>query len=190
MAIGDVSGHGIPAALLMATVRSSLRQRLSHPGSIDSVITDVNCQLVNDVEDTGQFMTMFYLDIDSASQELQWVRAGHEPGIFYDPAAEKFEELKGAGVALGVSDSWQYEMNARNSLAPGQIVVLCTDGVWEAHNPDGEIFGKKRLNEIIRQNAGQKADEIIEAIIMAVNQFQDDSGAEDDITLIVIKKEV
>ncbi len=67
VAIGDVSGHGIPSALLMATVRSSLRQRLSLPGSIDRIITDVNRQLVRDVEDTGQFMTMFYLDIDNDS---------------------------------------------------------------------------------------------------------------------------
>ena len=190
VAIGDVSGHGIPAALLMATVRSSLRQRLSLPGSIDRVITDVNRQLVRDVEDSGQFMTMFYLNIDTANQMLTWVRAGHEPGIFYDPGTGTFEELKGSGVALGVSGKWQYEMNERPGLAPGQIIVLSTDGVWEAHSSDGEIFGKERLNEVIRQHAAQKAEELIEAVITAVNQFQDASGAEDDITLIVIKKEV
>ncbi|MCP4630624.1 MAG: SpoIIE family protein phosphatase [bacterium] len=190
VAIGDVSGHGIPAALLMATVRSSLRQRLSLPGSIDRIIEDVNRQLARDVEDSGQFMTMFFLTIDSVDQRLKWVRAGHEPGIFYDPGTDTFEELNGPGIALGVMDEWQYEMNERNGLAPGQIIVLSTDGVWEAHNPDGEIFGKERLNEIIRQHAGQKADEIIEAVVTAVNRFQDDSGAEDDITLIVIKKEV
>ncbi len=185
-----MSGHGLPSALLMATVRSYLRQRLSLPGSIDRIIEDVNRQLARDVEDSGQFMTMFFLTIDSVDQRLKWVRAGHEPGIFYDPGTDTFEELNGPGIALGVMDEWQYEMNERNGLAPGQIIVLSTDGVWEAHNPDGEIFGKERLNEIIRQHAGQKADEIIEAVVTAVNRFQDDSGAEDDITLIVIKKEV
>ena len=189
VAIGDVSGHGLPSALLMATVRSSLRQRLSLPGSIDQVITDVNRQLAGDVEDSGQFMTMFYLTIDSVDHRLKWVRAGHEPGIFYDPDADTFEELKGPGIALGVMDGWQYEMNERIGLAPGQIIVLSTDGVWEAHNPEGEIFGKERLNELIHQHAAQKAEVIIEAVIVAVNQFQNGSGAEDDITLIVIKKE-
>jgi len=189
VAIGDVSGHGIPSALLMATVRSSLRQRLSLPGSIDRIINDVNRQLARDVEDTGQFMTMFYLNIDAANQKLKWVRAGHEPGIFYDPGTDTFEELKGTGIALGVFEEWQYEMNERNGLAPGQFIVLSTDGVWEAHNSDGEIFGKTRFNEIIRQHAAKKAEEIIEAVITAVNQFQNESGAEDDITLIVIKKE-
>jgi sigma-B regulation protein RsbU (phosphoserine phosphatase) len=188
VAIGDVSGHGLPSALLMATVRSSLRQRISLPGSIDRIINDVNRQLARDVEESGQFMTMFYLNIDSAGHKLTWVRAGHEPGIFYDPATDTFEELKGPGIALGVIETWQFEMNERIGLAPGQIIVLSTDGVWEAHNPDGEIFGKERLNEIIRQNAGKKGAEIIEAVVAAVHQFQNDAGAEDDITLIVIKK--
>ena len=189
VAIGDVSGHGIPAALLMATVRSSLRQRLSLPGSIDRVITDVNRQLVYDVEDTGQFMTMFYLSIGPPEQTITWVRAGHDPAIFYDPAEGKFEELKGKGIALGVSDNWHYEMNTHDGFAPGQIIVLCTDGVWEAHNNDGEIFGKQRLYEIVRRHAHRKAEEIIEAVVADVIHFQSDSGAEDDITLIVIKKE-
>ena len=80
-------------------------------------------------------------------------------------------------------------MNERHGLAPGQIIVLCTDGVWEARNFDGEIFGKKRLFAIIRLHAHKKAEEIIEAVVAAVDLFQSNAGAEDDITLIVIKKE-
>jgi len=187
VAIGDVSGHGIPSALLMATVRSSLRQRLSLPGGIAQIVSDVNCQLVRDVEDSGQFMTLFYLAVDPANQNLQWVRAGHDPGIFYDPASDTFEDLKGKGIALGVDQNWQYEMNERIGLAKGQIIVLSTDGVWEAHNLDGEIFGKERLYEIIRQNSTKKAKQIIEAVVVALDQFQKDSVIEDDITLVVIK---
>jgi hypothetical protein len=81
IAIGDVSGHGISSALLMATVRSSLRQRLSQPGDAGGIISDVNRQLVQDVEDSGQFMTMFYLSIDAAKMHAHWVRAGHDPAI-------------------------------------------------------------------------------------------------------------
>jgi len=187
VAIGDVSGHGIPSALLMATVRSSLRQRLSLPGSIAQIVSDVNCQLVRDVEDSGQFMTLFYLTVDPANQYLQWVRAGHDPGIFYDPASDTIEDLKGKGIALGVDANWQYEMNERIGLAKGQIIVLSTDGVWEAHNRTGEIFGKARLYEIIRQNAMETAEEIIEAVVVSLDQFQKDSAIEDDITLVVIK---
>ena len=187
VAIGDVSGHGIPSALLMATARSSLRQRLSFPGSTAQIITDVNLQLVHDIEDSGQFMTMFFMAIDTANQKLQWVRAGHDPGIFYDPVTDKFAELKGPGMALGVSEDFQYEMNERTGLTKGQIIVLSTDGVWEAHNSDGELFGKTRLYEIIRRNATKEAQEIIEAVFVAVNQFQNNSKTEDDITLVVVK---
>jgi sigma-B regulation protein RsbU (phosphoserine phosphatase) len=189
VAIGDVSGHGIPAALLMATVRSSLRQRLFLPGSTAQIISDVNSQLVRDVEDSGQFMTLFYLTVDPVNQRLQWVRAGHDPGIFYDPATNTFEDLKGNGIALGVDESWQFEMNEKMGLAKGQIIVLSTDGVWEAHDQTGEIFGKARLYEIIRQNSAKKAEEIIEAVLAALDQFQKDSAIEDDITLVVIKIE-
>jgi sigma-B regulation protein RsbU (phosphoserine phosphatase) len=189
VAIGDVSGHGIPSALLMATVRSSLRQRLSLPGSTAQIVSDVNYQLVRDVEDSGQFMTLFYLTVDPANQSLQWVRAGHDPGIFYDPATDTFEDLKGNGIALGVDADWQYEMNEKMGLVKGQIIVLTTDGVWEAHNRTGEIFGKARLYEIIRHNSVKKAKEIIEAVVVALGQFQKDSAIEDDITIVVIKIE-
>jgi sigma-B regulation protein RsbU (phosphoserine phosphatase) len=189
VAIGDVSGHGIPSALLMAAVRSSLRQRLSLPGNIAQIITDVNCQLTRDVEDSGQFMTLFYLTIDPENQNLQWVRAGHDPGIFFDPATDTIEELKGNGIALGVDEDWQYEINERVGLIKDQIIVLSTDGVWEAHNRTGEIFGKARLYEIIHQNSKKEAKEIIEAVIAAVSQFQKDATIEDDITLVVIKIE-
>ena len=189
VAIGDVSGHGIPSALLMATVRSSLRQRLSLPGSTAQIVSDVNYQLVRDVEDSGQFMTLFYLTVDPAHQSLQWVRAGHDPGIFYDPATNTFEDLKGNGIALGVDKDWQYELNKKLGLVKGQIIVLSTDGVWEAHNGPGEIFGKTRLYEIIRQNSDKKAKEIIEAVFSALSQFQKNSAIEDDITIVVIKIE-
>ena len=187
VAIGDVSGHGISSALLMATVRSSLRQRLSLPGTTAQIISDVNYQLVGDVEDSGQFMTLFFLTIDTPNKRLQWVRAGHDPGIIYNPSTDTFEALKGNGIALGVDEGWQYEMNERIGLLKGQIIVLSTDGVWEARNPDGVIFGKDRLYKIIRQNANKNAEEIIETIISKVSKFQSNSSSEDDITLVVVK---
>ncbi len=134
IAIGDVSGHGISSALLMAAVRSSLRQRLSHPGGAGGIISDINRQLVQDVEDSGQFMTMFYLNIDTNKMQAQWVRAGHEPALFYDPGTDLFEELAGSGMALGIDEDWQYEEYLKTALQSGQIIFLSTDGIWEAFN--------------------------------------------------------
>ncbi|MCK4986308.1 MAG: SpoIIE family protein phosphatase, partial [Desulfobacterales bacterium] len=95
--IGDVSEHGIPSALLMASTRAFLRQRSALSGSLADVVSDVNRQLTRDVEDTGRFITLFYLQIDMNNQSLNWVRAGHEPAVLYDPASDRFEELTGEG---------------------------------------------------------------------------------------------
>ncbi|MBT8372325.1 MAG: SpoIIE family protein phosphatase [Deltaproteobacteria bacterium] len=95
--VGDVSGHGIPSALLMATARAFIRQRVYLPGELSQIISDVNHQIAGDVEDSGQFMTLFYVIVDHDSRCLEWVRAGHDPGIFYDPESGLFEELAGRG---------------------------------------------------------------------------------------------
>ncbi len=187
VAIGDVSGHGISSALLMATVRSSLRQRASLPGSIASIISDVNRQLVKDVEDSGQFMTMFFLALDTATRQLEWVRAGHDPAIFYDPRSDSFNELGGAGIALGVDAEWIYEDNKKTDFSNGQIIFLSTDGIWEARNKKGEMLGKEPILNAIRQNSSSEATQIIDAIFDIFNKFIGEVTIEDDITSVIIK---
>ena len=187
IAIGDVSGHGISSALLMATVRSSLRQRLSKPGDAGEVISDVNRQLAHDVEESGQFMTMFYLMIDPKKKQLLWVRAGHDPAIFYDPSTDTFEELSGSGVALGVMEDSIFKTYTKTAIRTGQIIFLSTDGIWEAFNQKGEMFGKERIYDIIRQNSSSSADEIINIMIDSLKNFQQGAQIEDDITMVVVK---
>jgi serine phosphatase RsbU (regulator of sigma subunit) len=187
VAVGDVSGHGISSALLMAAVRASLRQRLSQPGDAGDIISDVNCQLVEDVEDSGQFMTMLYLEIEAAKKQARWVRAGHDPAIFYDPGTDSFTELGGTGIALGIDEDWKFEEYSKTDLNSGQIIFLSTDGIWEALNPQGDMFGKERIYEIIRKNPSLSASEIIETILGSLKSFQQDAQIEDDITLVVIK---
>ena len=187
VAIGDVSGHGIPSALLMATVRSSLRQRASLPGGTARIISDVNRQLVKDVEDSGQFMTMFFLALDTETRQLEWVRAGHDPAIIYDPGADAFKELNGSGIALGVDAEWIYEDNQKTDFSNGQIIFLSTDGIWEARNKRGEMLGKEPILNVIRQNSSSDATQIIDAIFDIVDKFVDEVKIEDDITSVIIK---
>jgi len=187
VAIGDVCGHGIPSALLMATVRSSLRQRVSLPGSTARIISDVNRQLVKDVEDSGQFMTMFFLVLDTATRQLEWVRAGHDPGIVYDPGSDSFSELSGSGMALGVYGGWIYEDNKKTDFSNGQILFLSTDGIWEARNKKGEMLGKEPILNAIRQNASSDATQIIDVIFDILDKFIGEVKIEDDITSVIIK---
>ena len=187
VAIGDVSGHGISSALLMATVRSSLRQRASLPGSTAKIISDVNRQLVQDVEDSGQFMTMFFLALNTATRQLEWVRAGHDPGIVYDPGSDSFNELSGSGIALGVDGEWIYKDNKKTDLSRGQIIFLGTDGVWEVRNNKGEMLGKEPILNTIRQNSSSDATHIIDSIFDTLDKFIGGVKIDDDITSVVIK---
>jgi serine phosphatase RsbU (regulator of sigma subunit) len=189
VAIGDVAGHGISSALLMATVRSSLRQRASLTGNIAKIISDVNRQLVQDVEDSGQFMTMFFLALDPATRQLEWVRAGHDPGIVYDLGSDSFSELGGSGIALGVDAEWIYEDNQKTDFSNGQIIFLSTDGIWEARNNKGEMLGKEPILNAIRKNASSDATQIIDAIFDILDKFIGQVKMEDDITSVVIKRQ-
>jgi len=186
VAVGDVSGHGIPAALLMATTRAFLRQRSAMPGSIDLILADINDQLAGDVEDSGRFVTLFYAELDADRRQVQWVRAGHEPAILYDGVADTFEELGGRGLPLGVFRNAAFDRRQR-ALEAGQTIIIGTDGIWETCNSAGEMFGKDRLKALIRQDAGRPARQIVSAVLDAVTGFRGPLLQEDDITLVVIK---
>jgi sigma-B regulation protein RsbU (phosphoserine phosphatase) len=185
--VGDVSGHGISSALLMATARAFLRQRISLPGTLGQMISDVNCQLAEDIAEYNNFMTLFYLRIDSEHKALEWVRAGHDPAIFYDPKTQSFEALNGGGIPLGVEESWEYKENKKTGLAAGQIIVLATDGVWESQSIQGEMFGKQRIYDLIRKHADFSAKGILNILIGTLYRFTKGKKFEDDVTLVVIK---
>lgn len=186
--VGDVSGHGVPSALLMATARAMLRQRASMPGEANVIITDVNRRLALDTYYTGQFMTLFYCEFDARERIIRYVRAGHDPAITYNPGADEFDELKGQGIALGLDETYAYSEFQR-ALVPGQVIVIGTDGIWEMRNEAGEMFGKDRLRQIIRANASAPADGILSAITDALNRFRGGHECEDDITMVVVKVE-
>jgi sigma-B regulation protein RsbU (phosphoserine phosphatase) len=185
--IGDVSGHGIPSALLMASARSALRQRCQSAGSVSEIISDVNRQLTEDVEDSGRFITLFFLLVDINRKALSWVRAGHDPALLYSPGTDSFEELKGAGTALGLHSSTSYEANEGKGLCEGDIIALFTDGIFEARDSKVGMFGKERIKEIIRNNSKLGAEDILQAVFAAVEKFQGTGEFEDDATMAVIK---
>jgi sigma-B regulation protein RsbU (phosphoserine phosphatase) len=171
----------------MATVRSALRQRAFHPGSAAQIIADVNRQLVQDIALSSEFVTLFFLIIDTGSKELTWVRAGHDPAILYDPASDSFEELRGSGMALGLDGRYIYEEQKGAMLSRGRVILLGTDGVWEAPDLKGHRFGKEAIYEAVRRHHQQGANETIESILSAQVAFRMGAKREDDATLVIIK---
>ncbi|MCP4625928.1 MAG: SpoIIE family protein phosphatase [bacterium] len=184
--VGDVSGHGVSSALLMATARALIMLRSSMPGEAAAIINDVNRHLSLDTEQTGNFMTFFYCELTERGEEIRWVRAGHDPALIYDPAKDAFDELKGRGPALGLDDSFDYDSFHRH-LEPGQVIMIGTDGIWEMHNQAGAMFGKKVLMEIIRNNQKASARAIVDTVTETLKRFRGDDAPEDDITMVVIK---
>jgi len=170
----------------MASVRGYLRTRATLPGSTGDIITGANRLIAADTAETRQFMTLFYLVVKPRINRIIWVRAGHDPGFLYCPHSDQFEALSGTGLALGVDENWNYEDYNRR-VEPGQIVLLTTDGIVEAHSPAEEMFGKARFKEVVRQNAGLEAEGIRKAVFEAVIDYRGDEPQEDDITLVVLK---
>ena len=187
VAVGDVTGHGVGAALLMATARALIRGHASRPDSLADSITRVNTLLTADVGQSGNFMSLFFLKLDSDSRTIRWVRAGHDPAILFDPKNESFEELMGPGLVLGVDETYSYEESQRTIDTDGTIILIGTDGIWEARNGDGEMFGKQRLLEIIRDNPKESARIIQDAVLEALAEFRRNAAQEDDVTLVIIK---
>ncbi|WP_320171852.1 SpoIIE family protein phosphatase [Maridesulfovibrio sp.] len=188
-AIGDVSGHGVPAAMLMGSVRGYLRARTLSGGQLGDIVTDVNRLVAQDTYKTGQFMTMLMVELDPVKSEFRWVRAGHEPALIFDPARNDFIRLEGEGIVLGAFEDSEYLENCCAELEDGQILVLGTDGIWEASDKDGELFGKERLWKVIDLKKNSSAQSIVSGIFAAVQDFTGRSKQEDDLTVVVIKKE-
>jgi len=184
--VGDVSDHGVPSAMLMTSVRAFLRQRASRRGSLPEIIADVNRQLVRDVEDTGRFVTLFFAAIDRRRGIIRWVNAGHDPAVIYDCGTDAFIELGRTGLPVGISAETDYQESFRE-IAAGQIILIGTDGIWEACNSRSEMFGKRRFQEVIRRTAEAAPQDILESILREVKEFCHPLQAADDITLVVIK---
>lgn len=185
--VGDITGHGVDAALLMSSARAFLRMRASQTGNPIEIVTALNQHLTKDFSESGRFMTMFYLSLDRQAEQLEWIRAGHDPALIYDPEKDIFEELMGPGLALGVVENYDYALQSRNGLKPGQVIIIGTDGIWEGCNPSGEMFGKERLMEIVRNSAAHDSHTILEKIFQEHTDFSEGLKSDDDLTLVVVK---
>ena len=187
IAVGDVTGHGIGAALLMASARAVLRSHAARHGSdLGELFGALNTHLVRD---TGEafFMTLFYGVLDAATRSLSWTSGGHDPPLWLHHGDARIEELPNTGVPLGILEDATYSQGGPVTLQPGDVIAIGTDGIWEAHNPAGEMFGKDRLRKVLAASAGGTAADIYAAVVDAVEHFRGTAPQDDDVTLVAIK---
>ncbi|RNC80429.1 MAG: HAMP domain-containing protein [Phycisphaera sp.] len=184
--VGDVTGHGIAAALLMTTARALLRSRASDSDEIADVLSRVNRNLARDTR-PGHFMTLYYLLIDPPAGTAAWVSAGHDAAIIYNPSDDSFSEYTGQDIPLGIEAEWQFNESSAKLPAAGGVLLIGTDGIWEARNGSGDMYGKDRLRELMKSHARDNSDQIAQAILDDVVQFREGTPQTDDITLVVLK---
>jgi sigma-B regulation protein RsbU (phosphoserine phosphatase) len=187
--VGDVMGHGVAAALVMAGVRAVLRDRAGDPGTLAELLTRLNRFIEGDLGGT-RFMTMFTCVIDLPARTMRWASAGHDPAILYDPATDHFVDssASGVGLPLGIQSDGGYE-ESTIALTPGMILLIGTDGIWEQHNEADEMFGKQRLCKIIQESASAAAEDTAERISEAVKDFRGQAPQGDDVTMVVVRVE-
>ncbi|WP_319583675.1 PP2C family protein-serine/threonine phosphatase [uncultured Pseudodesulfovibrio sp.] len=185
VAVGDVSGHGVQAALTMASARAYLRSLVSGGAPLGEAVTSVNRLVFKDTDGSGRFMTLFLLEL-FADGTMEWVRAGHDPAMLLVPGKDAFEELQGEGLPIGVLPDGDFTVG-RGRAVSGQIAVIGTDGIWEAVSPDGEMFGKDRLKTLIREHGKDGAPALIQAVDQAVTSFRATAPQRDDMTLAVVR---
>lgn len=185
---GDVSGHGVGAALLMATARAMLRALVdAAAGSMSSIFGRVNSLLAHDMEDE-QFMTMFYGVVNLEAHDLIYTNAGHDAPLFYQRALDGFVELESTSFPLGMIEDATFPESQKIPIEVGDIVVVMTDGIWEAMNPRHETYGRARVMEVLRALRDRTAREIADGLFEAVIRYRGDAPQRDDMTAMVVKR--
>jgi sigma-B regulation protein RsbU (phosphoserine phosphatase) len=186
VAVGDVTGHGIASALIMASARAAVRAYAADEPNLGTLMTKVNRVFSADSRH-GRFMTLALLAADRPTGPFRWASAGHDATIGYDPVADEFFELEGGDFPLGVVDDNAFEEYRRDSLPAGTILLLGTDGIWETANSAGEAYGKDRLRAAMRTARSGSADDVATAVESDLSAFRGEGNVLDDITMVVIK---
>ncbi len=186
IAIGDVSGHGIGPALLMAETRALLRAFAQTQSDISAILDLINRVLVSDVEG-DRFITLLLARLDTRNRTLIYASAGQQTGYLLDQAGQIKQPLPSTGIPLGIQADAAFPSSPPIPLQSGDLVLLVTDGVVETRSPEGLVFGSKRPLDVARIYRQATAQQIAENLYHAVRAFSRDQPQYDDITATVIK---
>ena len=184
--IADVSGHGSPAAVIMAVTRTILHACTNHELSPAKVLDITNEILLKSIF-TEHYATMFYSILDTKNMLLKYASAAHNPPILYQKKKSDIVHLiVEKGMFLGIFDMPITYQEKETSLSPGDKLIMYTDGIIEAANHNKEEFGSKKLDEIVKNGGGLSAPRMVQKIISSVKDFTGGVPFEDDVTLVVI----
>jgi serine phosphatase RsbU (regulator of sigma subunit) len=185
IALGDVSGKGTGAALLMSSLHAAIHAQVTAGSSLDETVESVNFYLSANTP-TNRFVTLFFAELNHETGELQYINAGHNPPLLQRANGEVIE-LESSGLPLGIVPVAEYAV-WDNTLKSGDALVIFSDGVSEAVNAKGEEFGLPRLKEAVKASKKKSAAGIRDDIESALSKFTQSTPANDDITLVIVKR--
>jgi sigma-B regulation protein RsbU (phosphoserine phosphatase) len=186
IALGDVSGKGTAAALLMSSLHAAIHAQTGSHDTLVKTISAVNRYLAENIP-SNRFVTLFYAELDPESGAVSFLNAGHNPPLIVH-AAGTVEQLASGGLPLGIKADADYR-EGRTHLRMGDVLVIYSDGVTEAASPSGEEFGPTRLYEVVSRNVDASAAGIRDRIESALTKFSQGTQAADDITLVIVKRQ-
>ena len=184
--IGDVAGHGTPAALLMTTARALLHGLLAAGATPVMILQQLNHQIAADIR-PGHFMTLFYLLLDLERRQISWASAGHEPAFWWHAASGAVTRLSGDDIPLGVDATWQFAGLAEANFEPGDVLLLVTDGVCETRDAVGAAFGRDRLGDLLKVCGATSAETIATTVLGALDSFAGAAPTRDDLSIVVAR---
>lgn len=184
--VGDVSGHGIGAALLMAETRAYLRAIMMHSSDIGQNLTEISKALLPDLG-SGEYVTMMLCCLDADNRTLTYASAGHVPGFLIDTNGDVDLTLGGTGPPLGLFPDQEYSSVVIKLTTPGQILLMPTDGVMEAVSPAGFPFGVEQTIDYVGAHRNETSQQIIKGLYEAVKIHTGERPQLDDITAVIIK---
>ena len=186
IALGDVSGKGTAAALLMSSLHAAIHAQTGSHDTIVETVSAVNKYLAENIP-PNRFVTLFYAELDPGSGAVSFLNAGHNPPLIVH-AAGTVEQLASGGLPLGIRADADYR-EGRTHMQRGDVLVIYSDGVTEAASPSGEEFGPTRLYEVVSRNVDASAAGIRDRIESALTKFSQGTKAADDITLVIVKRQ-
>ncbi len=199
LVLADIAGKGVSGALLMANLQANLRSQYAMAvDDLPRLLASVN-RLFYENTDDASYATLFFADYDDSSRKLRYANCGHLPPLLLRAGAgsqeapnqdqapqHNVERLRSTCTVMGLFEDWHCEI-AEVHLAPGDMLVLYTDGVTEATNADGEEFGESRLLDTLESNSRLPVGRLLQAVVEAVQQFSSGSEQQDDITLVIAR---
>jgi phosphoserine phosphatase RsbU/P len=186
IALGDVSGKGTAAALLMSSLHAAIHAQVSTSRTLDETVRSVN-QYLADNTPTNRFVTLFMAELDPLTGQLRYINAGHNPPLI-GRSDGNIVQLSSGGFPLGIMPGADFEVG-ETQLNRGEALVVYSDGVSEAVNPKEEEFGLERLTEVVRRNVTASAAGIRDKVESALSSFTQTAPANDDITLVIVKRD-